>query len=225
MRKVSEISENNERSDETRKSEAEGIETRKSEKKSEKTRMSERKDKETRKSQQKKKFKIKPTHVIICVLTVALATTLVIFLTREEPETVIIERPQIDTGGRGTVVTEDNLQEIIDALNSPVEDGYFNVSQTVEWEFENGRAASSNARVRNVEDNTRTVYFDVTLNEDNRLVYTSPYIPLGEMIENFALHENLPAGVYPATVTYFLVDEDNNVVTDLSLGVTITVLN
>ena len=185
-----------------------------------------RTSKEKMKPKAKYVFTKRAYGIVIGVMVAALAGVMIFFLTREGPEPVYIERPQQQqTGGRGTVVTQDNVHDIIEQMNRPVEDGYYTVSMNVRWEFPNGSSPSTNARVRNRERNTRTVYFDVNLDEDGRLVYSSPYIPLGAMIEKFALDENLPAGEYPATVTYFLVDDDHNVITDVSAGVTIIVLN
>jgi len=121
---------------------------------------------------------------------------------------------------RPTVATEDNIDEVIDAMDEPVEDGYYEVTMNTSWNFKDG---SSNAFVENSINNKRTVYFDVTLSDTGELVYSSPYIPVGEKIQNFDLDTNLASGSYNALVTYHLVDENNEEVSNLSVTVTFQV--
>jgi len=50
-------------------------------------------------------------------------------------------------------------------------------------------------------------------------------MPRGSEIRNFALEVELPAGTYSSVVTYFLVDDDFEILTDVSVGVTIIIEN
>ena len=163
--------------------------------------------------------------VIIVAATVIIVLHLtddgeVALVDREAP----IERPVIPTGARGTVVTEDNLDEIREALARPPEDAYYMSSMSVEWTFDRWDRPSRDAYVENSESNERTVFFDVFLDGTRELIYSSPYIPVGGKLEDFALDTEVQAGEYTATVVYFLVDDDYEVITDVSVMIWLNIL-
>ena len=174
---------------------------------------------------------VKPVHLaLFCVCAVAIvaaAVTLIILLGGEndqpEPEReVIIVTPA--TGGRGTVVTQENVEAIQEWLDSPVEDGYYETRMNVEWVFPSSSEPSTTAYVENSTNNNRTVYFDLILKESNELVYSSPFIPVGAILEKFALDAQIPTGVHEAIVTYHLVDDDFLEITSVSVGVNLHIL-
>jgi len=177
---------------------------------------------------QKRQKVIITVAVIATVIIVAALVAVIIVLLNREP--VLIEGPGIggyerSTGGRGFVVTEGNVVEVRAALaERNREDARFEFSKTTNWRFETSLTPSRNAVVRNVANNSRTVFFDVSI-EEFGIVYVSPYMPLGSEHRSFALDVELPAGTYPAVVTYFLVDDDFNILTDVSVGVTIIIEN
>ncbi|MDR2355654.1 MAG: hypothetical protein LBE16_05615 [Clostridiales Family XIII bacterium] len=129
-----------------------------------------------------------------------------------------------DIGGRGTVVTPSNIEEIREQMNEPVQDGYYETRMNVDWVFPTAQSPSTNAYVENSPNNTRTVYFDLTLPDTNELIYSSPFIPVGAKLENFALDTTLPAGEHAAIVTYHLVDDDNQELSTVSVSVNIKIL-
>lgn len=175
-------------------------------------------------AEDKKKRKLKPLHWVIIALVLALASTITYFMWPKEDDSVIIEDRRTAMSGRGILVTPENADETSHAPGEPNPDAQYTISMNTNWEFETAQTPSRNARVRNLERNSRTVYFDVNLRETGELVYSSPFIPLGGMIENFALDVNLGAGVYNAVVRYFLVDDDNEVISDVAVSVTLTIL-
>lgn len=154
--------------------------------------------------------------IIVIVLLICLVLILLYALFKPKPEDV--------KDGRATFVSPDNVEEVQQQLLEPVTDAYYTTSMTVDWYFDNGEAVSTSSYVENAEENTRTVYFDVTL-EDGELIYSSPYLPVGERIEQIQLKRDLDAGDYPAVCTYYLVDDDHNVITNVSVAVTIHILN
>jgi hypothetical protein len=169
------------------------------------------------------------------LVIITLFATVIVLLRREpevvyEPVVQLIEGPnrgeyERNLGGRGFVVTPENVEEVrqeIEALTLPPADRRFEFSKTATWHFPTSTTASTTAMVRNVVRNSRTVFFDVSI-EDFGVVYVSPYMPLGSEHRNFALDEELPAGTYSAVVTYFLVDDDFQILTDVSVGVTIII--
>ena len=126
-------------------------------------------------------------------------------------------------GGRGTVATPENIDEIMAKRSEPIEDGYFETSMNVEWNFPNGKSESTNAYVANAPDNIRKIYFDVVLKDTNELIYSSPFIPVGSFIKGFALDKELSKGTYIAECQYHLVDDNDEEVSNFNVNVTITV--
>ena len=170
----------------------------------------------------KEKKKIRPAYVVTAISVLVLAAVLAVLFwpTKEEPP----EERRTVSGGRGSVLTLDNLEQERERLNGASPDAQYTVSMTTEWEFATWDSPSRNARVDNLERNSRAVYIDVTLNDTGELVYSSPYVPLGETLRGFALDSPVAAGEHAATVTYVLVDDDHQEVTTVSIHVTLRVL-
>lgn len=139
----------------------------------------------------------------------------------KQPDSVIVES---DTGGRGTVVLPDNLDDLREKLDQPIEDGYYETRMNVDWVFPSSKEPSTTAYVENSVNNTRTVYFDLTLADTKELIYSSPFIPVGARIEGFTLDAEVPAGEYDGIVTYHLVDDDQQEVSTVSVSVKLRVL-
>lgn len=150
--------------------------------------------------------------IILLILLVAVLGVIIYILTRPEADE--------DTSGRGTVVTEDNAGDI-NISQEPVEDGMYETSMTIDWHFHG--TTSEDAYVANVENNTRTVYFDLNLADSGETVYSSPYIPVGEELSGLTLEKELAPGTYDTILIYHLVDDDNKEVSTLSVALTIYV--
>lgn len=161
------------------------------------------------------------TSTIIAIVAVAvvvvLAVVLVIVLTRKE------QKPEVQ--GKATIVTEENVQEIIQAASEPNTDASYTVTMSNEWTFENGKASAQNFYVKNTENNSRTVYFDLKLADTDEEIYSSPYIPVGEAMDTMTLDKELEAGDYNAVMTYHLVDDDKKELTTVSVAVEIHIQN
>jgi hypothetical protein len=56
-------------------------------------------------------------------------------------------------------------------------------------------------------------------------VYSSPILELGAVLDEIKLDVDLEAGAYPCTVVYHLVDEEQNTLTTVNIGLNITVQN
>ena len=96
---------------------------------------------------------------------------------------------------------------------------------TLDWVCPDGASASSNALVRNEANNTNDVYFDLLLRDSQETIYESPVIPLGSYLDNIKLDKDLDAGTYRCVIVYHLLDENQNTVSTLNMGLTITVEN
>ena len=138
---------------------------------------------------------------------------------------------QSDIGGRGTVLTTDNYEELLEEFQQPIEDPTYLVSMSLEWEFDRWDRAARGIYIENYAENTRTVYVDVFLDDENgatmfdELIFSSPYIPVGVEMRDFALQKEVAAGNYTATVVYYLVDDEFNVLTDVSVGIRLSIRN
>ncbi len=153
--------------------------------------------------------------VIILIILLVVALGFIIYILTRPDET-----DEADNGGRGTVVTEDNADDI-NLNQEPVEDGMYETSMTIDWHFEGTK--SEDAYVANVENNTRTVYFDLNLAETGETIYSSPYIPVGSELSGLTLEKELDPGTYDTILIYHLVDDDNKELSTLSVALTIYV--
>jgi len=177
--------------------------------------------KKDKKEDKKKKRKIKPTFVVICILVAALIGVLVYFLWPTE-EAEIIDGP-VPMGGRGIVAVPENIEELMRDRDEPPPGGHYITTMNNTWTFDRWNVASDNAYVENDIRNEYTVYFDLSIEEDGRLVYSSPYIPQGAVLRGFALDRMVPAGDHSAIVTYYLVDENGEEVSRVSVRVTLSI--
>lgn len=154
----------------------------------------------------------------ICILFIILIGVIIFLVTREKEE---------DTK-RNVVVTKDNVEEVIDGMldEEYIEPGYYSASMSTEWHFATGDAISEDAYVENLVENTNDVYFDVFLADDeDDPILKSPILPRGSQLEDIALDKALSAGTYECVMVYHLVDEEQNTVSTLRVGLTIIVEN
>jgi len=158
----------------------------------------------------------------------ALAGVLIFFLWPQEeappPAPQVIIQPPTTSGGRGTVATPENIEQLIQEVSEPPRAGHYITSMNMLWRFDSWNSPSSNAYVSNDVRNEHKVYFDLTLNSDGRLIYSSPFIPQGSTLTGFALDEQVSAGEHAATVTYHLVDDDDENISQVSVRVTLNIL-
>jgi len=123
------------------------------------------------------------------------------------------------------VVTSENAEQMGQAMQDKVADGYFECSMTMDWTFESGDVESKDAYVANAESNHYTICFDVVDDASGETWYKSPFIPVGEELTGIKLDKDLDPGKYEATVKYTLVDDENKPVSQCGFKVNITVNN
>ena len=127
---------------------------------------------------------------------------------------------------RNVVVQQNNAEDIVEEMVNEeyIEPGYYEASMNTTWTFPSGTEASEDAYVANVEGNTHDVYFDVVLAEDEeQVIYKSPVLPRGSELEKLTLDTPLEAGTYDCICIYHLVDDDQNTISTVRVGVTIVV--
>jgi hypothetical protein len=133
------------------------------------------------------------------------------------------EQDTVLPDNRATIVTSENVQDVLEQETEPVVAGTYYCSMNTEWHFKDSSQPSYDAYVTNSTDNSYTVYFDVTLEDTNELVYSSPYMEVGAELQDLTLTEPLSAGEYPAIVTYHLVDDQHETLSSVSVTVTLIV--
>lgn len=152
--------------------------------------------------------------IVLIVVVLVVAGIIIYLLTRPDDDKA--EQP---SDGRGTVATEDNLDDILNATPHP--DAYYTTSMSIDWHFKGKK--SSDAYVENTTENHRTVYFDIVRTDTSEMIYSSPYIPVGKDLKGVTLDKELNPGTYDTILTYHLVDDDKKEVATLSVGLTIFV--
>jgi hypothetical protein len=189
--------------------------------KMEKERETEMEDKQEQ--QELRKAKTFRTGLIIAAAAVAVVAVAVIAFKIGASNQPVTAPPSV--GGRGVVATPENIEELREEANRPVEDGYYETRMNVEWKFPSSDAPSTNAYVENSTNNKRTVYFDLILSDTKDLIYSSPFIPVGAKLEKFTLDAQVPAGEHKGIVTYHLVDDEYRELTTVSVSVTLLIEN
>lgn len=153
---------------------------------------------------------------IIIVILVGVIIFLVLSR-KEEPEE---ER-------RNVVITLENVERVLEEITETKESvapGYYTATMNTTWHFASGNEASYDAVVENVEANTNDVFFDIVMESDEtQVLYQSPVIPRGGRLEDIALDEPLEAGSHNCVVIYHLIDEEQNTLSTLRIGITIIV--
>jgi len=167
-----------------------------------------------------KKGGMKPVIIIGALVIVALVVVIVVLLKQKNAQNEQKEEK------RDVIVTQDNVEEIIEQMDTEefMEPGYYTVTMNNDWHFANGTAASDNAHVENVPENTNDVYFDLFLaGDEENAIYKSPVIPRGGTLENITLDTPLDAGSYDCVMVYHLVDENQETVSTLRVTVTLNI--
>lgn len=158
--------------------------------------------------------------LIVCALIIIVLLAVII-------EVLLGKQKTDDKPKRNVVVNEDNAEDVAEDLfnHETVKPGTYEVRMNSTWNFKDGTSASENAYVENVPANTNDVYFDVELSDTEETIYESPVIPRGSHLEALTLDKELEAGTYDCVLTYHLIDEDQNTVSTLRMGLTVMVEN
>lgn len=170
--------------------------------------------------------------IIACVAVVVLLVVVVVLAMqlRKQGETDIPSVPSSEMGEVGvgkignTDASESGPSDSSDAAERNVYgENLFVSMDSSEWYFPSATEPSSNAVVANSELNHCDLYFEVTVDSTNELVYRSQVLTPGDTLTGIALGEELEPGTYPCTLVYHLVDSDtgaeyeDNVVLGISI--------
>lgn len=126
---------------------------------------------------------------------------------------------------RSVVVNEENAKEVISEMleQERVPIGSYQVTMNSIWNFTNGSAASDNAYVENAEANTNAVYFDVVRSDTEETIFESPILPVGTHLDEITLDSRLPEGTYDCVLTYHLLNENDEPISKVNVGLTIVI--
>jgi hypothetical protein len=160
---------------------------------------------------------------IVIVALVAIVIVLAIGRKEDAKDEVAEEAPD----KRSVVLTEENVENEMSDFLKGMPEGIpksYTVTQNPSWEFPDGKSQSTNAYVENVRDNETPVYFDVVVDETGETVYSSPVLELGAKLTSIKLDKELAKGEYQCTMTYHLVDDKQNTLTTVRVGLQLVVL-
>lgn len=167
--------------------------------------------------QDKQKKRNKKVGIIsICILFIILIVAIAFYFMNGKKEEV----------QRNVVVTDNNVDEIVDNMleEEYIEPGYYSASMSTEWHFKTGDSISEDAYVENLAENTNDIYFEVFLADDeDEPILESPILPRGSQLKDIALDQALSAGTYDCVMVYHLVDEEQNTVSTLRVGLSIII--
>ncbi len=157
----------------------------------------------------------------LVVLVIASMGLIIVLLLKSNTTAENNETVKDISGGRGTVLTQDNVEEFQRQETEAVQDGYYTTSMSIDWHFDG--KVSEDAYVANDVANTRTVYFDLYRTDTDEMLYSSPYIPVGAELDGLTMDTELEPGTYDTVLVYHLVDDDKNELSTLSIALTIYV--
>ena len=157
---------------------------------------------------------------IVAIVVIAVLVGIIIFL-------LLTQKAEPEEEKRNVVITPENVERVLEEIaetKETVAPGYYTVTMNTTWHFAAGNEASYDAVVENVEANTNDVYFDIVLEDDEtQVLYKSPVIPRGGRLEEITMDVPLEKGNHNCVVIYHLVDEEQNTLSTLRIGITIIV--
>lgn len=164
------------------------------------------------KSKSKKGGKI----VLVLCIIVIIALCVVIYL-------LLNKKDDDDKVKRNVVVNEDNVEDVLTEIEDRVPAGNYEVVMNSTWNFKNGSASSEDAYVENSRANQNPVYFEITRSDTEETIFESPIIPVGSHLDNITLDKKLPAGSYDCVMIYHLLNDEEESISTVRVGLTIVV--
>lgn len=166
--------------------------------------------------------------LVICgiVIIALLGVIIVLLLRRGGNEEAAANSATSGSLRRSVVVSQQNAEQVVEDLLAQeyVEPGYYTVSMNNVWNFATGDSVSEDAFVANLQKNTNDVYFDVFIEGDEEnAIYMSPVLPRGSELDSIKLDKVLEAGTYNCVMIYHLVDENQDTLSTLRVGMTIVI--
>lgn len=150
--------------------------------------------------------------VICLVLIVVLCVIIYLLLHRED------DKPK-----RNVVVNEDNVGQVLQEIGERVPAGNYQVTMNSTWHFKSADEPSEDAYVENSKANQNPVYFAITRSDTEETIFESPIIPVGSHLDNIDLDSELSVGTYDCVLTYHLLDDEEETISTVRVGLTIVI--
>ena len=144
-------------------------------------------------SEELKKKKQKKVAIIVSILFILIASIVIYFLSRPKD-----------------VITEGNYKQIIEDMDSEVQEGYFETYMNTEWIFSDGSSETQNAVLGNSPNNKKPIRCEVRLEDTEEIVFKTDVIPVGAELPPFKLDKDLDAGSYNAVCEVYLLNEEKD---------------
>lgn len=163
--------------------------------------------------EERKKKKKKKIVIIICILLIIIAA-IAIFLWLRRP---------------GEAMNEGNYKQIMEDMDSQVQEGYFETYMNTEWTFPDGNSETTDAVLGNSPNNKKPIRCEILMADTEEVLYSTDVLPVGAELPPFKLDVDLDAGTYDAICMVYLLDEeedgDYKDYSNAGFNVTINVLN
>lgn len=152
-----------------------------------------------------------------------------IFLEEEKKEVEEAEEKKfdvsVDKNAKEGGLEKRNEEEIQKKLNEKVSNSMINISMNMTPTFKNGKS-EGNLSIVNEDINNYMQVVEIYLKDNNKLIYTSGGIPVGNKIETARLDVNLSKGIYESIAYFNAVDEKTgNIIGKAGAEIKITILN
>ena len=106
------------------------------------------------------------------------------------------------------ILDENSAAGVMEDMRSEVAEGMFECNMSMTWTFDDTTNPSKDAYVANSKNNKYPIYFDVILKDTGETIYTSPILPVGSELKNFALDKSLDPGTHKVKVMYTLIKDE-----------------
>ena len=160
--------------------------------------------------------------MIISLVVIAVLIGVIVHLMQSETSDIVDKK-------RPILITEETIEQIAKEIQTHEEPQEvpmsYQVTMNSVWEFESGDKASRNAYVANAKNNKTAVYFDVIRNDTQDIIYQSPVLPIGSELKTIELEQDLDAGNYECTLTYHLIDDEQNTLTTVNMWLMVVIEN
>lgn len=163
--------------------------------------------------------------IVLVVVLLGVCTAFAVFAIRVHDTGTNVGGNMVEeeTKQRKYLVTEDNVEEVEEELQTNPTDASYNVTMNVNWTCSSDTYELKNAYIANSTANNRTMYFNIIQPETEEVLYSSPFITVGQELRGFTLEQGLPTGQNLVWVEYHLVDEDEKELSTVTVTANITV--
>ncbi len=164
---------------------------------------------------------------VLMVIVIAMLVGIILYLLQSQKTSQQLESAEALPQQRNVVVAPENVDEVIAQMQEEEKTpaGSYEVTMNTHWIFPDGKSVSPNAFVENSTSNTNMVYFTIVLDDSGEEIFHSPYLELGAQLKDISLDKELEQGDYNAIITYHLVDDDFNELSNVSMYMTISIEN